>query len=143
MYHHGTTHILNSNNFLHIALPADPTHVNTQNVQVEPSAPSTNSQHHLPVESPYIRIVSKGRIIYRHPTAGRSCGKGRTRWEIERERNNKQRGGNRWAMWASQDEWESVKWMASTKVSQSSLNKLLKTKRVSEEIFPKKETHSA
>ncbi|KAG8737646.1 hypothetical protein FRC10_007969 [Ceratobasidium sp. 414] len=32
-------------------------------------------------------------------------------------------------MWASKDEWEAVKWLATTKVSQSSINELLKTER--------------
>lgn len=107
-------------------------------MQVQPEVPSASHLLHQPVQQSYIRIVSKGRIIYRHPTAGRSYGKGRTRWEIERKRNNELRGANRWAMWGTQDEWETVKWMATTKVSQSSLNKLLKTKRVSDEPFLRK-----
>ncbi|KAG9093482.1 hypothetical protein FRC06_011503 [Ceratobasidium sp. 370] len=35
-------------------------------------------------------------------------------------------------MWASKDEWEAVKWMATTKVPQSSINDLLKTERYRE-----------
>ncbi|KAG9118702.1 hypothetical protein FRC07_006660 [Ceratobasidium sp. 392] len=64
---------------------------------------------------PYLRVVRDGRIIYQHPTAGQSFGKGRTPWEIERNRNEELRGGNQWAMWNTQDEWETVKWMATTK----------------------------
>lgn len=94
-------------------------------MQVQPEVPVINNPVHLPVHPPYIRVVSKGRIIYRHPTGGQSYGKAKTQWEVERERNQERRGGNRWAMWGTQDEWESVKWMATTKVSQSSLNKLL------------------
>ncbi|QRV72034.1 hypothetical protein RhiJN_00048 [Ceratobasidium sp. AG-Ba] len=82
-----------------------------------------------PTQEPYVRIVSKGRIIYRHATAGQILGKGRTRWEVERDQNNERRGGNPWAMWGSKDEWEAAKWMATTKVSQASINKLLKTER--------------
>ncbi|KAG8705804.1 hypothetical protein FRC09_002747 [Ceratobasidium sp. 395] len=97
-------------------------------VRENPAIPSTSNEPYDPNE-PYIRILSEGRVIYRHPTAGQSFGKGRTQWEIERERNNVLRGGSVWAMWNSQDEWETVRWMATTKVSQSSLNDLLKTKR--------------
>jgi hypothetical protein len=95
------------------------------------SEETVNNQHVL--EQPYIRCMSEGRVVYQHPTAGRSYGKGRTLWEIERDRNNELRGGNRWAMWGTQDKWESAKWMTTTKVSQSSVNKLLKTKRVREQ----------
>ncbi|KAG9077654.1 hypothetical protein FRC06_008786, partial [Ceratobasidium sp. 370] len=103
-----------------------------------PSAPDNTIgglhqiRHRLPLGEAYVRIVSKGRIIYRHPTAGRSYGKGKTRWEVERDKNIEQQGGNRWGMWKHKDEWETVKWMATTKVSQSSLNKLLKTERYRE-----------
>jgi hypothetical protein len=92
-------------------------------------------RHRLPTGQAYVRIISKGRIIYRHPTAGRSYGKGKTRWEAEREKNIEQRGGNQWGMWKDKDEWETVKWMTTTKVSQSSLNELLKTERVSSPKF--------
>lgn len=104
---------------------------NAPSARVEPIAESDNIRHRLPSGQAYIRIVSKGRIIYRHPTAGQSYGKGRTRWELEREKNTTLRGGNKWAMWKDQDEWETAKWMATTKTSQSSLNQLLKTERVS------------
>jgi hypothetical protein len=102
-------------------------------VRPEAEAPGVTGQslHHPAVDPTYIRTVSNGQVIYQHPTAGRSYGKGQTRWEIERNRNEELRGGNYWAMWNTQDEWESAKWMATTKVSQSSLDKLLKTKRVS------------
>ena len=98
---------------------------------VEPIVGPENIRHRLPSGQAYIRIVSKGRVIYCHPTAGQSYGKGRTRWEDKREKNATLRGGNKWAMWKDKDEWETVKWMATTKTSQSSLNKLLKTERVS------------
>ncbi|KAF8593530.1 hypothetical protein BDV93DRAFT_527189 [Ceratobasidium sp. AG-I] len=101
------------------------------NAQVEPTQELDRVRHRLQSGQPYIRIVSRGRVIYRHPTAGQSYGKGQTRWEAEREKNKTLRGGNRWGMWKSKDEWESVKWMATTKVSQSGLDKLLKTERVS------------
>ncbi|KAG9082132.1 hypothetical protein FRC06_005202 [Ceratobasidium sp. 370] len=58
-----------------------------------------------------------------------SYGKGQTRWEAEREKNNEHRDGNPFGMWALKDEWEAVKWLATTKVSQSSINELLKTKQ--------------
>ncbi|KAG9088048.1 hypothetical protein FRC06_002250, partial [Ceratobasidium sp. 370] len=58
-----------------------------------------------------------------------SYGKGQTRWEAECEKNNEHRDGNPFGMWASKDEWEVVKWLATTKVSQSSTNELLKTER--------------
>ncbi|KAG9097565.1 hypothetical protein FRC07_010779, partial [Ceratobasidium sp. 392] len=90
---------------------------------------SANIQNFLHAEKSHIQRVSKGRVIYQHPTAGRSYGKGRTRWQAEREKNDKERGGNPYGMWASKDEWETVKWMATEKVSQSSLDKLLKTER--------------
>ncbi|KAG8690048.1 hypothetical protein FRC08_010693 [Ceratobasidium sp. 394] len=77
----------------------------------------------------YIRMVTESRVIYRHSTAGQSYGRGQTRWEAEREKNTELRGGNPYAMWASKDEWEAVKWMATSKVSQVSLNELLKTER--------------
>ncbi|KAG8731261.1 hypothetical protein FRC10_001914, partial [Ceratobasidium sp. 414] len=82
-------------------------------------------------EEAYIRVISEGRIIYRHRTAGQSYGRGQTRWEAERDKNDKVRASNPYAMWATKDEWEAVKWMATTKVSQSSINSLLKTERVS------------
>ncbi|QRV92596.1 hypothetical protein RhiJN_20614 [Ceratobasidium sp. AG-Ba] len=78
---------------------------------------------------PYSRIVSKGRVIYRHSTAGQTYGKGKTPWEAQRRKNIKERGGNPWGIWQTQDEWESAKWMATTRVSQSSLNTLLRTIR--------------
>lgn len=93
-------------------------------MQPGPDPPQLDNPHDLP----YTRIKSKGRVIYRHPTAGRVYGRGQTPWEAEREQ-NKAKGGNRWAMWRSKDEWESVKWMATEKVSQASVNKLLKTER--------------
>ncbi|KAG8731870.1 hypothetical protein FRC10_001395, partial [Ceratobasidium sp. 414] len=78
---------------------------------------------------PYTRILSNGRIIYRHPTAGQIFGRAETPWEAQRRRNMEEYGGNRWGIWRTQDEWESAKWMATTRVSQSSLDKLLKTVR--------------
>ncbi|KAB5589642.1 hypothetical protein CTheo_6915 [Ceratobasidium theobromae] len=98
-------------------------------VNVEPTVGLDHARHCLPSGQAYIRRVSKGRVIYRHPTAGQTFGKGQTRWEAERAKNKTLRGGNRWAMWKDKDEWETVKWMATTKVSQSGLNNLLKTKR--------------
>ena len=98
---------------------------------IEPTAGSDNIRHRLPTGQAYIRMVSKGRVIYRHPTAGQSYGKGRTRWEDERDKNTVLRKGNRWGMWRDKDEWETAKWMATTKTPQSSLNNLLKTERVS------------
>ncbi|KAG9121596.1 hypothetical protein FRC07_002390 [Ceratobasidium sp. 392] len=104
-------------------------HIDTANANAaaEPTTSSVNDQHRL--EEPYTRIMSEGRIIYQHPTAGEIKGKGETHWEREWKRNEEERGGNPWAMWGTQDEWESVRWMATTKVSQSSLDKLLRTKR--------------
>ncbi|KAG9091719.1 hypothetical protein FRC06_000442 [Ceratobasidium sp. 370] len=80
-------------------------------------------------EQAYIRVVSEGHVIYQHPTAGQSYRRGQTRWEAERDKNNELRNGNPYGMWASKDEWEAVKWMATTKVPQSSINELLKTER--------------
>lgn len=117
--------------YSHINYIAIPPYTNAPNAQVQPEALATNEQFHLPAQLPYVHIVSKGRVIYRHPTAGWSYGKAKTQWETEHEQNKELCGGNHWAMWGTQDEWESVKWMATTKVSQSSLNKLLKTKQVS------------
>jgi hypothetical protein len=113
-----------------------PTYPAAPNTQPQSCTPS--GQHGPPKDLPYIRIVSKGRIIYRHPTGGRIYGKGETRWERERKRNKEMHGGNYWAMWETEDEWESAKWMATTKVSQSSINRLLKTKRVSNQPFIRK-----
>ncbi|KAG9076788.1 hypothetical protein FRC06_009319, partial [Ceratobasidium sp. 370] len=115
---------------------ATQTHVEVPNEQerVEPrpepgpGAAGGDTQELLSAEQPYTRVVSQDRIIYRHPTAGQSYGRAQTRWEAERDKNNEIRGGNPYAMWASKDEWEAVKWMATTKVSQSSINELLKTK---------------
>jgi hypothetical protein len=76
-------------------------------------------------------VVSEDRVVYQHPTAGQSYGKDRTQWEAEREKNTALRGGNQYAMWKDKDEWETARWMATTKVSQSALNELLKTERVS------------
>ncbi|KAG8738804.1 hypothetical protein FRC10_006456 [Ceratobasidium sp. 414] len=90
---------------------------------------ASNVQTYVQVVSDYIRIVNAGRIIYQHCTAGQSYGKGETRWEAERKKNDELRGGNPYGMWASKDEWEAVKWLATTKVSQSSINELLKTER--------------
>ncbi|QRV99071.1 hypothetical protein RhiJN_27090 [Ceratobasidium sp. AG-Ba] len=67
---------------------------------------------------PYLRIVT-----------GQTYGKGETPWEAQYQKNLKERGGNRWGIWGTQDEWESAKWMATTRVSQSSLNTLLRTIR--------------
>ncbi|KAG8700371.1 hypothetical protein FRC08_004741 [Ceratobasidium sp. 394] len=78
---------------------------------------------------PYTRILSNGRVIYRHPTAGRTFGKAETPWEAQRRKNQEEHGGNRWGIWRTRDEWESAKWMATTRVSQSSIDKLLKTAR--------------
>ncbi|KAB5588013.1 hypothetical protein CTheo_8545 [Ceratobasidium theobromae] len=108
---------------------------NVANIQVQLESSADDNQPCLTTPLPYTRIMSKGRIIYRHPTAGQSYGKGKTRWQIEHEQNKELRGRNPWAMWKTQDEWESAKWVATTKVSQSSLNKLLKTERVSEFAF--------
>ncbi|KAG9100287.1 hypothetical protein FRC06_004316 [Ceratobasidium sp. 370] len=94
--------------------------------QVEPTE---YIQHRLPSGQAYIRTVSNGRVIYQHPTAGQAYGKGQTRWEAEREKNETLRGGNRWAMWKHKDKWETAKWMATTNTLQADLNKLLKTER--------------
>ncbi|KAG8723018.1 hypothetical protein FRC09_005099 [Ceratobasidium sp. 395] len=100
-------------------------------IPIVPIAPVSEPVLDVPYDpnEPYLRIIRDGRVIYQHPTAGQSFGKGQTSWEIERDRNVELRGGNPWAMWNSQDEWETVRWMATTKVSQRSLNDLLKTKR--------------
>jgi hypothetical protein len=105
--------------------------LDASSAQVETTAAVNHTRHCLPSGQPYVRTVSEERVIYHHPTAGQNYGKGQTQWEVEREKNAVLRGGNEWAMWKDQDEWETVKWMATTKVSQSSLNKLLKTERVS------------
>ncbi|KAG8701101.1 hypothetical protein FRC09_005560 [Ceratobasidium sp. 395] len=94
-----------------------------------PGALDGNVEDFLFAEKAYIRRVSKGRVIYQHPTAGQTYGKGQTKWEAERKKNDEIRNGNQYAMWGSKDEWESVKWMATNKVSQSSINDLLKTER--------------
>ncbi|KAG8718406.1 hypothetical protein FRC09_012715 [Ceratobasidium sp. 395] len=98
-------------------------------VQIDPGITEENIQSFLQPEKAYIRRVSKGRVIYQHPTAGRTYGRGQTRWEAEREKNKRCRNGNPYGMWASKDEWETVKWMATEKLSQASINKLLKTER--------------
>ncbi|KAG8788454.1 hypothetical protein FRC12_014553 [Ceratobasidium sp. 428] len=104
---------------------------NAEGAQVEPGPgiTSDNIRGLLQAEKAYVRRVGKGRIIYQHPTAGRTYGRGQTRWEAEREKNKRCRNGNPYGMWASKDEWEAVKWMATEKISQSSINKLLKTER--------------
>jgi hypothetical protein len=109
--------------------PHNMTHEETR-LEPGPGITADNAQNFLHAENSYIRIVSKGRIIYRHPTAGRTYGRGQTRWEAEREKNKKLRNGNPYGIWRSKDEWEMVKWLATEKVSQSSINKLLKTERV-------------
>ncbi|KAG8777229.1 hypothetical protein FRC12_000491 [Ceratobasidium sp. 428] len=109
------------------------THVEAvQPAEQGPEALDGNSEDFLFAEKAYIRRVSKGRVIYQHPTAGQIYGKGQTKWEAERKKNDEVRGGNQYAMWGSKDEWESVKWMATNKVSQSSINDLLKTERYRE-----------
>ncbi|KAG9122594.1 hypothetical protein FRC07_000968 [Ceratobasidium sp. 392] len=102
-----------------------------EGTRVEPGPGVTNDDdiQNLLRDKDYIRIVGKGRIIYRHRTAGRTYGRGQTRWEAEREKNKLERGGNPYGMWASKDEWETAKWMATEKVLQLSINKLLKTER--------------
>lgn len=102
-----------------------------ERIESGPGVIDGDVQDFLTAEKAYIRVVSKGRVVYRHPTAGRSYGKGQTRWETERDKNNKLRDGNPYGIWKSKDEWEAAKWMATTKVSQSSINELLKTERVS------------
>ncbi|KAG9095404.1 hypothetical protein FS749_010515, partial [Ceratobasidium sp. UAMH 11750] len=99
-----------------------------QQVRAEPE-PVNDTRHRLASGQPYTRRVSKNRVIYQHPTAGQTYGMGQTRWEAERVKNNTLRGGNEWAMWGSKDEWETVRWLATTKISQRSANKLLKTER--------------
>ncbi|KAG9090113.1 hypothetical protein FRC06_001220 [Ceratobasidium sp. 370] len=100
-----------------------------QSTQVEPTGGADHIRHRLPSGQSYTRIVSEDRVIYRHPTAGQTYGKGQTRWEVEREKNNALRGGNPWAMWKNKDEWQTAKWMATSRTSQSELNNLLKTER--------------
>ncbi|KAG8707269.1 hypothetical protein FRC09_001928 [Ceratobasidium sp. 395] len=78
---------------------------------------------------PYTRIVSKGRVIYQHSMAGQTYGKGETPWEAQYRKNVKERGGNPWGIWRTQDKWESAKWMGTTRVSQTSLNVLLRSIR--------------
>ncbi|KAG9122038.1 hypothetical protein FRC07_001749, partial [Ceratobasidium sp. 392] len=118
----------------------EPVEVAPQPVEPEPSPepelepepepePIEDVRHCLASGQPYVRRISKGRVIYQHPTAGQTYGKGQTRWEAERVKNNALRGGKEWAMWGSKDEWETVRWLATTKLSQRSANKLLKTER--------------
>ncbi|KAG9124314.1 hypothetical protein FRC07_012066 [Ceratobasidium sp. 392] len=109
--------------------PANTANTTNPGVQVEsgPCALGGNVEDFAQAEKRYIRRVSKGQIIYQHPTAGRTYGKGQTRWQAERKKNKKDRNGNPYGMWASKDEWEAAKWMATEKVSQSSIDKLLKT----------------
>ncbi|KAG9084396.1 hypothetical protein FS749_005263 [Ceratobasidium sp. UAMH 11750] len=90
---------------------------------------ASNVRAYVQMASDYIQIVDQDRVIYRHCTAGQSFGKCQTRWEAEHKKNDELRGGNPYGMWASKDEWEAVKWLATTKVSQSSINELLKTER--------------
>ncbi|KAG8732993.1 hypothetical protein FRC10_000496 [Ceratobasidium sp. 414] len=115
----------------HTELPNEQGQVELQ-PEPRPGVIGREPQDSLPAERPYNRIVSGDRVIYQHPTAGQSYGKGQMRWEAEYNKNNKIRGGNPYAMWASKDEWEVVKWMATMKVSQSSINDLLKTERYRE-----------
>ncbi|KAG9074521.1 hypothetical protein FRC06_010625, partial [Ceratobasidium sp. 370] len=74
--------------------------------QVKPTGGVDNVQHRLPSGQAYVRIVSKGRVIYQHPTAGQAYGKDRTRWPAEHDRNTALREGNPWAMWKNKDEWQ-------------------------------------
>ncbi|KAG8729702.1 hypothetical protein FRC10_003503, partial [Ceratobasidium sp. 414] len=111
---------------------------NTNAMYNQPSAETTSAPEVPQIDDPfagidmcdlpYTRILSNGRIIYRHSTAGQIFGRAETPWEAQRRR-NMEYGGNRWGIWRTQDEWESAKWMATTRVSQSSLDKLLKTTR--------------
>ncbi|KAG8706724.1 hypothetical protein FRC12_005874 [Ceratobasidium sp. 428] len=109
--------------------PATQTRVEVPQTEPEPGVLDGSPEDFLLAEKAYIRRISKGRVIYQHPTAGRTYGKRQTKWEAERKKNDELRSGNPYAMWGSKDEWESVKWMATNKVSQSSINDLLKTER--------------
>lgn len=115
-------------------MPCNMTNEETR-LEPGPGITANNAQNFLHAENSYIRVVSKGRIIYQHLTAGCTYGRGQTRWEAEREKNKELRNGNPYGMWRPKDEWEMVKWLATEKVSQSSINKLLKTKRVSSSSY--------
>jgi hypothetical protein len=73
-------------------------------------------------------------IVYQHAFAGAIVnhdGPIQTRWDRLKEEQREKYGDNPWGQWQSKQEWEDVKWMATTKASQGSLEELLKTERVS------------
>lgn len=85
-------------------------------------------------EPSYTRHETAEGVIYKHATAGAIVEKptrDKTRWQKLREENQLKNGGCEWGRWGSKMEWEDAYWMVTSKTSQSSLEKLLKTERVS------------
>jgi hypothetical protein len=94
-------------------------------------------------EPSYIRIETAEGTIYQYASAGRivqKAGWDITRWKKIHKDNQEQFGGCVWGRWETKEEWEDAYWMATTKVSQSGLQGLLETERVSNILYPRVST---
>lgn len=109
--------------------------------------PQTPDEQGSPIEQPklfnpyddgaepaYIRIETADEVIFKYATAGdvvSTAGLEKPQWERQREVNDRIYDGNQWGRWETEEEWDDAYWMSTSKTSQSSLQDLLKTSRVS------------
>lgn len=106
----------------------------------------TNEELHSPSPEPlynpyldgaapsYIRRKTANGVVYQHATAGAIVKKAvqeKTLWQKLRDKNQLKYNGCQWGRWGSKIEWDDAYWMVTSKASQSSLEQLLKTERVS------------
>ncbi|KEP47678.1 hypothetical protein V565_147660, partial [Rhizoctonia solani 123E] len=91
----------------------------------QPLSPGLPSEDNY--QSTYLRTKVDGGFRYTHPTAGRTFGRAKTRWERAYAENVEKRKGNRWGIFVSERQWQMAFWMGMTKTSQRNLDELLKT----------------
>jgi hypothetical protein len=85
-------------------------------------------------EPAYIRIETAEGTRFRHATAGglvQLAGHDEGNWHKLRKRNKIENDGCPWGIWKNEVEWRDVMWLVNAKASQTCLQDLLDTPRVS------------